>query len=114
LGGRGRRISEFEASLVYRVSSRTAKTTQRNPVLKNKQTTNKQTKKKKKRRNNRERENIGKESPEHASSMVSHQSMPPAWPVTPVQKQPRLEARKTEPHYRPRTREFQPIKPLSP
>jgi hypothetical protein len=34
LGGRGRRISEFEASLVYRVSSRTSKTTQRNPVLK--------------------------------------------------------------------------------
>jgi|UPI0000F4F35B hypothetical protein len=29
-----RRISEFEASLVYRVSSRTAKATQRNPVLK--------------------------------------------------------------------------------
>ena len=34
LGGRGRRICEFEASLVYRVSSRTARTTQRNPVLK--------------------------------------------------------------------------------
>jgi hypothetical protein len=34
LGGRGRRISEFEASLVYRVSSRTAKATQRNPVSK--------------------------------------------------------------------------------
>jgi hypothetical protein len=34
LGGRGRWISEFEASLVYRVSSRTARTTQRNPVLK--------------------------------------------------------------------------------
>jgi hypothetical protein len=34
LGGRGTRISEFEASLVYRVSSRTARTTQRNPVLK--------------------------------------------------------------------------------
>jgi hypothetical protein len=33
-GGRGRQISEFEASLVYRVSSRTARTTQRNPVLK--------------------------------------------------------------------------------
>ena len=30
--------SEFEASLGYRVSSRTAKATQRNPVLKNKQT----------------------------------------------------------------------------
>jgi hypothetical protein len=42
LGGRGRRISEFEASLVYRVSSRIARATQRNPVLKNKQT-NKQT-----------------------------------------------------------------------
>jgi hypothetical protein len=28
----GRRISEFEASLVYRVSSRTARSTQRNPV----------------------------------------------------------------------------------
>jgi hypothetical protein len=34
LGGRGRRISEFEASLVYKVSSRTARTTQKNPVLK--------------------------------------------------------------------------------
>jgi hypothetical protein len=43
LGGRGRRISEFEASLVYRVSSRTARATQRNPVSTNKQT-NKQTK----------------------------------------------------------------------
>ena len=35
LGGRGRWISEFEASLVYQVSSRTARATQRNPVLKN-------------------------------------------------------------------------------
>jgi hypothetical protein len=42
LGGRGRQFSEFEASLVYRVSSRTARATQRNPVSKNKQT-NKQT-----------------------------------------------------------------------
>jgi hypothetical protein len=33
LGGRVRQISDFEASLVYRVSSRTAK-----PCLKNKQT----------------------------------------------------------------------------
>jgi hypothetical protein len=40
LGGRGRGISEFEASLVYRVSSRTARTIQRNPVLKNKQRKN--------------------------------------------------------------------------
>jgi hypothetical protein len=29
LGGRGRRISEFEASLVYRVSSKKARATQR-------------------------------------------------------------------------------------
>jgi hypothetical protein len=34
LGGRDRLISEFEASLVYRVSSRTARATQRNPVSK--------------------------------------------------------------------------------
>ena len=34
LGGRGRRISEFEASLVYRASSRAARATQRNPVSK--------------------------------------------------------------------------------
>jgi hypothetical protein len=46
LGGRGRRISEFEASLVYKVSSRTARAIQRNPVS-NKQT-NKQTEKNKK------------------------------------------------------------------
>ena len=36
LGGRGRQISEFEAGLVYRARSRTAKTTQRNPVSKKK------------------------------------------------------------------------------
>jgi hypothetical protein len=47
LGGRGRRISEFEASLVYKVSSRTARATQRNPLLKNQ---------KKERKKERERE----------------------------------------------------------
>jgi hypothetical protein len=35
LGGRGRWISEFEASLLYKVSSRTARAKQRNPVSKN-------------------------------------------------------------------------------
>jgi hypothetical protein len=44
LGGRSRQISEFEASLVYNVSSRTARAIQRNPVSKN------QKKKKKKKR----------------------------------------------------------------
>jgi hypothetical protein len=38
-GGRGRRISEFKASLVYKVSSRTARATQRNPVSKTTTTT---------------------------------------------------------------------------
>jgi hypothetical protein len=51
LGGRGRQISEFEASLVYRVSSRTAKATQRNPV----------SKKTKKRKKKKEKEGKGKE-----------------------------------------------------
>jgi hypothetical protein len=49
LEDRGRRISEFEASLVYKVSSRTARAIQRNPVLKNKKqkTKNKNKNKKK-------------------------------------------------------------------
>jgi hypothetical protein len=45
LGGRGRQISEFEDSMVYRVSSRTARATQRNPVSKTKQNKTKQNKK---------------------------------------------------------------------
>jgi hypothetical protein len=45
LGGRSRWISEFEASLVYKVSSRTARATQRNPVTEKKK--KKQKKKKK-------------------------------------------------------------------
>jgi hypothetical protein len=43
---RGRQISEFEASLVYKVSSMTAKAIQRNPVSK-KQNKTKQNKTKK-------------------------------------------------------------------
>jgi hypothetical protein len=46
LGGRGRWISEFEASLVYRVSSRTARATQRNPVSKKDKKRKKKIKKK--------------------------------------------------------------------
>jgi hypothetical protein len=37
LGSRGRWISEFEASLVYRVSSKTARAAQRNSVWKKKE-----------------------------------------------------------------------------
>jgi hypothetical protein len=36
LGGRSRWTSEFETSLVYKVSSRIARATQRNPVSKKK------------------------------------------------------------------------------
>jgi hypothetical protein len=46
LGGRGGWISEFEASLVYRVSSRTARATQRNPVSKEQKKKKKQKTKK--------------------------------------------------------------------
>jgi Sec-independent protein translocase protein TatA len=49
--GRGRWISEFKASLVYRVSSRTARAMQKNPVSKNKN--NKQTNKQKPIKQNR-------------------------------------------------------------
>jgi hypothetical protein len=45
LGSRGRWISEFKASLVYKVSSRTARVIQRNPISKNhKKNKNKKTK----------------------------------------------------------------------
>jgi hypothetical protein len=44
LGGRGRWISEFKASLVYKVSSRTVRTTQRNPVSKQNKTKQNKTK----------------------------------------------------------------------
>jgi hypothetical protein len=47
LGGRGRRISEFKDSLVYRVSSGTARATQRNPVSKKNTTTTNNNKKQK-------------------------------------------------------------------
>jgi hypothetical protein len=55
LRGKGRRISEFEASLVYRVSSRTARATQRNPVSKNKKKNKKKRKKERKKERKEER-----------------------------------------------------------
>jgi hypothetical protein len=50
LRGRGRQISEFEGSLVYRVSSRTDRATQRNSVSKKQEQQQQQQKKKKKKR----------------------------------------------------------------
>jgi hypothetical protein len=38
--GRGRQISEFKTSLVYRTSFKIARATQKNPVLKNQNPTN--------------------------------------------------------------------------
>jgi hypothetical protein len=49
LGGRGRQISEFKASLFYKVSSGTASSIQRNSLLKNR-------KKKEKKRKEKEKE----------------------------------------------------------
>ena len=48
--GRQRQVDlyKFEASLIYRVSSRTARATQRNPVFKTNKQTNKQTEQNKK------------------------------------------------------------------
>jgi hypothetical protein len=48
LGGIGRWISDFKASLVYRVSSRTARATQKNPLSKNNNNNNNNNKKLKK------------------------------------------------------------------
>jgi hypothetical protein len=48
LGGRGRRISEFEDSRVYKLSSRTARATQRNLVSKENKEKKEEKKKKKK------------------------------------------------------------------
>jgi hypothetical protein len=55
LGGRGRWISEFEASLVYKVSSMTARAIQRNPVSKKQKTKNKKKKTKKRKEKKRKK-----------------------------------------------------------
>jgi hypothetical protein len=49
LGGRCRQISEFEVSLVYRMSFRSTRAAQRNPVSKNKNKNKTTTKKRLKR-----------------------------------------------------------------
>jgi hypothetical protein len=54
LGGRDRKISEFEASLVYGVISRTARTTQTYPLSKHK--TNKQTNKNQKKKTKKQQQ----------------------------------------------------------
>ena len=53
MGGRGKQITEFQASLVYRLRSRTARATQRNPVS---EKTKKKKNEKKKKQREKERE----------------------------------------------------------
>ena len=60
--GRGRQISECKDSLVYRVSSRTAKAIQRNPVSKNKTKQNKKQTKKNKTNKQKTKQNKRKDT----------------------------------------------------
>jgi hypothetical protein len=75
LGGRGRQISEFEASLVYKVSSRTARDIQRNPASKN-QKKKKKKKKKKKEKREREREKKKKKKKEKRKKKTRNMALP--------------------------------------
>jgi hypothetical protein len=68
LGGRGRWISEFEASLVYRVSSRTARATQRNPVSKN------QKRKKKSQKINKQKPQVTSKTNSQEAGRLAQQS----------------------------------------
>jgi hypothetical protein len=72
LGGRGRRVSEFEDSLVYKVSSRTARAIQRNPVLKRRKKKKVNLKKKKKKRKKR-KEEIGSSQTRACNQIVGAQ-----------------------------------------
>jgi hypothetical protein len=62
LGGRGRQISEFKTSLVYKVSSSTARATEK-PCLKNKQTNKQKTP-------TRMKKNNKKQTEKHATSLL--------------------------------------------
>jgi hypothetical protein len=96
LGGRGRQISEFEASLVYRVSSRIARAAQRNPVSKkpkpNKRREEKRREEKRreekrreeKRREEKRKEKKRKEKKRKESTLLSYnsyifESVPTLW-----------------------------------
>jgi hypothetical protein len=59
LGGRGRQISEFEASLISKVSFRTARAIQRNSVSKN--NNNNKNRKQKTKKQNKTKQNKTKE-----------------------------------------------------
>jgi hypothetical protein len=83
LGGRGRRISEFEASLVYKVSSRTARAIQRNPVSE-----------RKKEKEERERRKREKKEREKRSFCGSKHIALQAWGPEALSLIPRTDSRK--------------------
>jgi hypothetical protein len=71
LGGRDR-ISKFEASLVYKVSSRTARAIQRNPVLK----------KQKKKKERKEKQELPEAAASGISEVVPHNHLKLLWNLT--------------------------------
>jgi hypothetical protein len=81
LGGRDRRISEFEASLVYRVSSRIARATQRNPVSKKQKQKQKPKNKKQTKQNNNKRKPLF--TPPLPGPLPCSQLLPPP-PMSPL------------------------------
>jgi hypothetical protein len=66
LGGRGSQISEFEATLVYKVSSRIARAIQRNPFSKKQ---NKKTQKNKKQTNKKKQTTNKQKSHKNVSGL---------------------------------------------
>jgi hypothetical protein len=64
LGGRGRQISEFEVSLVYRVSSRTTRDIQINPVWGKKKRKRRRRRRRRSRRRRRRRKKKEEEEEE--------------------------------------------------
>jgi hypothetical protein len=63
LGSRGRWISEFEASLVYNVSSRTARAIQSNPALKKREGEEREREREREKEREREREREDRKPP---------------------------------------------------
>jgi hypothetical protein len=78
LGVRGRRISEFKANLVYSLSSRIARATQRNPVSKKKK--RKERKKEKKRKKRKEKKRKEKKRKEKKRKEKKRKEEISIWP----------------------------------
>ena len=68
-------MSEFKASLVYKVRSRTARTIQRNPVWKNQKKKKKKRKKERKKKGKERKKERKKEKKERNSNFVKCESL---------------------------------------